>query len=752
MPDTKTSVMSSLTGANLADADLFEVVDVSDTSMAATGTNKSLTGTELASGVGRLDPRRLFPLAVSKLFAVGHSYLAGGVVTHADRQYVTSLAGMLRADVIDIAVGGAEIANDEAWGGATNGKGGWAYVLQSVVPFRGTSPYEPEDFFPLVHFGINDVLQHSHDGTGNPRTIFKTALRTVLSRLSAARLFEDTDGSVVFGGSGGTWQTVLDMRRNSGSSYRPIPGNGATFTITLPADFEGGSIAIGLIAWPAGDGQITWTGTASQLPATTSLAGLAYAAGGSAARRDSSNGHVVRVTGLIASDASKTIIGTYGSGAGTAVSTPTQQGVITQGGTAGSTTYGYKRVYRMYNGDTIASTARTTAAGNATLNGTNYNIIPAGPAFPAGVEYELILRSTGGGSGGGATTGLIAVLTAPAAVNDTGISAQAYTVPGASPLTGGAAFDYWQIEATNPVTRGVVVNVNRVLSYVNSATDTDVNNYNADIASVVAEFAAGQWIVSDVDTALNKTASLFWTDGVHPNDRGHGVIAGTVFTSMQSVVNGLALTDVVSQSRVSKRITSRRLVNQVFADALLVGVNPGQYVKSNGTIAAGSLPFTGTGTADYTLDATARLLDTSNLVMQIDALPGDDIEVELSALYAATANVALLDVAFLDGSNNVLRYFSALPYSPTTFGINGHPGWYAPNEAITRPITGKAVATVTAAEVITFGLVPGVVSVTLVGKTASGSRVLFGGGGIFSSPLVMHVKNVGRRNGSYNAS
>jgi hypothetical protein len=50
--DRAISGHTSLAGANLAAGDLFEVVDVSDPTDAATGTNKKMTATELATGVG----------------------------------------------------------------------------------------------------------------------------------------------------------------------------------------------------------------------------------------------------------------------------------------------------------------------------------------------------------------------------------------------------------------------------------------------------------------------------------------------------------------------------------------------------------------------------------------------------------------------------------------------------------------------------------------------------------------------------
>lgn len=51
MPDTKITDLAALTGANLASGDKFPAVDISDTSMAASGTDVSLTATQLAIGL-----------------------------------------------------------------------------------------------------------------------------------------------------------------------------------------------------------------------------------------------------------------------------------------------------------------------------------------------------------------------------------------------------------------------------------------------------------------------------------------------------------------------------------------------------------------------------------------------------------------------------------------------------------------------------------------------------------------------------
>lgn len=59
MADTKISALAALTGANTAVGDLAVVVDVSDMTMAASGTDKSVTVAELAQAVA-LDGRLIF--------------------------------------------------------------------------------------------------------------------------------------------------------------------------------------------------------------------------------------------------------------------------------------------------------------------------------------------------------------------------------------------------------------------------------------------------------------------------------------------------------------------------------------------------------------------------------------------------------------------------------------------------------------------------------------------------------------------
>jgi hypothetical protein len=63
-----------------------------------------------------------------------------------------------------------------------------------------------------------------------------------------------------------------------------------------------------------------------------------------------------------------------------------------------------------------------------------------------------------------------------------------------------------------------------------SMSDAAVLAWQTALSTVVAEFPHAMGV--DIDTALNKTAALFSSDGAHPNDAGHGVIAKTAYDAL----------------------------------------------------------------------------------------------------------------------------------------------------------------------------------------------------------------------------
>jgi hypothetical protein len=739
------------------------------------------------------------PLLGSRVWMFGHSWLQGGGATHVDRQAATLFAGILRCDLRDLGYGGAQAALDNAWGGTqplwvsgtsysvsqivnyggtyyrcssavsgsttppndaghwtalatgTYGIGGWAWVLQNVVPFRGGNagngaPYTPGiNYLPFFLTGLNDLIQHAND-SGAPSTIFKEALRTHMSRVCASKVFEDSDSTVTL--AGGTWQPAkLDTNKNSGSQYRPVPGNSATVTITLPNDFEGGTVGIGFTVWPLSDGLVTITagaglsatasfrGTLLTSSPTLSLASLAYATGKAVPARDSSNGVILRVTGLQASDASKTIVVTYSGGAGTTFSTPTAIGAITQGGTPASTTYTYERVYRTYNGDTLPSSTTSTSTGPATLNGTNYNILPAGPQWPAGVEAEVIVRTVGG-----TTQGVVAVLTGgPAVVNDQlmTVPGGAYTASTANPLTGGCAFDYWQIESNSPATKVAVCNIARLTAAQEASsgvTDGQFATYNTAITALASEFndEASQVLVIDIDTPLGKNQSFYNAVGsVHPNDRGHAIVAQAAEAAIGTWAQGFPVSEQAMQSRVMRRPVSRSLLRSPTTQS----VTPSQNWGASGI---------------YTLSSSWADVDATNLLLSIDAQVGDDIEVTLSSWTGgSTSTNMLLDIITCDGNGTLINYWAT---GTSTAGLGGQSCWFCAStttNAVALPVAGTATYTVQSSDISWQPGVWGLLNLKLRG-IGNGRQLYCGNTGL---NITMHAKNLGPRNTpGFNAS
>jgi hypothetical protein len=123
-------------------------------------------------------------------------------------------------------------------------------------------------------------------------------------------------------------------------------------------------------------------------------------------------------------------INTNGIVSGQSLTTPAAP-TVTQAGTPGSTSYWYKWVATILLGggnsnETPPSTATQTTTGNATLDGTNYNVV-AGSPVPGATSY-LLLKSTDG-----TTYHLLASGLAKPSYNDQGASTSAYTAATVNP-------------------------------------------------------------------------------------------------------------------------------------------------------------------------------------------------------------------------------------------------------------------------------------------------------------------------------
>ncbi|WP_256788789.1 hypothetical protein [Frankia sp. AvcI1] len=259
-----------------------------------------------AGGYAPLDAAALLPAAnlptmpilPRQLVFYGHSVfhrIAGAVESagfRADR-LVQALCGLPDSRVTNRAVDDALLLAEGA------GAGGYPQVLQGEPKTVRGAPYIGRDGTAILCWGIYDL------GALGPSThirdAFIHALRAAISRHRAATVREHTDSTVTL--TGGTAVTTTSY--NSGGGYWSWTSTGGTVTITLPADFPGGTVTIGLIgAAGTTGGTISWSGTASTGTSGTTNTSAIMPAGGA-------HGHVaVRIPGLVAADAGKTIVGT----------------------------------------------------------------------------------------------------------------------------------------------------------------------------------------------------------------------------------------------------------------------------------------------------------------------------------------------------------------------------------------------------------------------------------------------------------
>jgi hypothetical protein len=177
--------------------------------------------------------------AIHTLDSVGHSYMVGGGAAKDDFGFVREFAKMLRVtNLRQFGVQGAVTCWNTANG---TGDGGYPLTLQEDKRVNSNANgYMPGAQLVLLMTGLNDLAAL---GSQNLRP-FQEALRSIIARKCAAAVFEDTDASVVYGG---TTSNLASTTVNSGSSVRQM-NVGSTATISVPSTFPGGSVSVHFFA------------------------------------------------------------------------------------------------------------------------------------------------------------------------------------------------------------------------------------------------------------------------------------------------------------------------------------------------------------------------------------------------------------------------------------------------------------------------------------------------------------------------
>lgn len=239
------------------------------------------------------------PAITNSWTAVGHSYLQFNAASYNQRSRLDSILRS-RFDAestnwANLAIAGSRVTVEGA------AQGGWATFVRSINKLPGkTSPYTSSDGGLLVCTGIND-LGTLGGATTQLQTAFGHAMRFLISRWRASTIIEDT--ALTYGGAWTAETGKFDIS-SGGTEHFTAGVTTPTFTYTLPADYNGETVAIGLIGRPGVQGGVvTWSGTAG-VTGTTSTDNIMPSA-------SLSNCPVVkRITNLTSANAGQTIIGT----------------------------------------------------------------------------------------------------------------------------------------------------------------------------------------------------------------------------------------------------------------------------------------------------------------------------------------------------------------------------------------------------------------------------------------------------------
>lgn len=279
IPNTTVSAKGSLITATAASTPVELAVGTNGQTAIADSTQSTglryvspggdTSGTFDALTVPVLTPKRLGTLgAISHSWAAGSALSSTGTPQFEEQGNIGRLMGMMsitNENLEHMGIAGSYLSRNYSALGTLFA--GWAGVYTYVYPssavnindvatsIRSTPAVAESRAWAIVH-GINDAAIYGLNTTATNFTqttlAWSNALTAVISRLRAGALYSSSlntsaaivwDGTIAFGGSG-SWSDNAAVGTNTGPAYKSNATNGGTVTITIPANFSGGTVAV----------------------------------------------------------------------------------------------------------------------------------------------------------------------------------------------------------------------------------------------------------------------------------------------------------------------------------------------------------------------------------------------------------------------------------------------------------------------------------------------------------------------------
>jgi len=225
-------------------ADLHTAINAAVEAVQVTlGTTPSGDYGDVKSRLDHHEDRLAPPPTPSSIKFAGHSYVdpkgvgIAGVDNLAYR--LQEMFGLPDSKISNLAHSGATVKLNQNLGSAAG------FLFASTLGVT-TKPYLPDVGLGIIMYGTNDANQGI---SASAMSAFSHGMKTVINHMQAASVYDYTDATVSEGAgwTATTWQDLGELE----TPERPWAGGegcwgsnitGSEITITVPADFEGGSI------------------------------------------------------------------------------------------------------------------------------------------------------------------------------------------------------------------------------------------------------------------------------------------------------------------------------------------------------------------------------------------------------------------------------------------------------------------------------------------------------------------------------